>query len=245
MMIALENPFNHRDFLQEYMRIRDNPAGQNALLDFPTMVSLFPSVTGAAVLDLGCGSGDLCRHAVERGASSAIGVDISQEMVNLARKRTTNPKVTYITADILDFEYGDRSFDLIVSSLTLHYVERYDMVLGQVRHFLRPGGLFLFSVEHPIYTAPRTGWNRALDGARDAATPLDYGCEGLRVVPWLGYQVPKYHRKLETYITGLLALGFVVKAVREPQPDAAQLELYPVLQYEALTPPFLVVAASV
>ncbi len=200
------------------MEIHDNPVGQNAILDFPTILSLFPDVTGARVLDLGCGPGDICRYAVEQGARSAIGVDQSQEMIALAKQRTDDPRVIYVVKDIVDFEFKYQMFDLIVCSLTLHYVDSYNKVLEFVKYSLRPGCIFLFSIEHPIYTAPRHGWIRANDGARDSSTPLDYGAEGLRIVPWLGFKISKYHRKLETYLGTLLTLGFTLRAIREPQP---------------------------
>jgi cyclopropane fatty-acyl-phospholipid synthase-like methyltransferase len=52
---------------------------------------MLPDLKGKRVLDLGCGFGWHCRYAVEQGAKSVIGIDISERMLNEARKKTESP----------------------------------------------------------------------------------------------------------------------------------------------------------
>lgn len=52
-----------------------------------------------------------------------------------------------------DAVFPGESFDMIFSSLTLHYIKSYHMLIHNVYQWLRPGGHFVFSVEHPVFTA--------------------------------------------------------------------------------------------
>lgn len=95
----------------------------------------------------------------------------------------------------------------------LHY-KRYNML------FLAYRGEFVFSVEHPIFTAQgRQDWHYTEDGER-LHWPVDnYFAEGLRAPCFLGEQVTKYHKTMRTYINGLVQNGFEVLQVVEPQPE--------------------------
>ena len=89
-------------------------------------------------------------------------VDLSQNMLHRARAETHDPTVTYQQGDIEQLQLADASFDLVYSSLALHYVEAFDAVCGAIKRLLAPGGHFVFSIEHPIFTAPgNPGWQTA------------------------------------------------------------------------------------
>src|SRR5262245_31291104 len=75
-------------------------------------------------------------------------------------------------ARIEQLQLDDASFDLVYSSLALHYVEALDAVCGTVQRLLTPAGHFVFSVEHPIITAPsKPGWQT--DPAGNTIWPLN------------------------------------------------------------------------
>jgi SAM-dependent methyltransferase len=108
----------------------------------------------------------------------------------------------------------------VYSSLAFHYLPSVDALFASIFKSLRPGGRLVFSVEHPIMTAPR---GVAFDGSYkrdergDVFWPLNsYSIEGLRETEWLGSKgVRKYHRAVETYLNCLIQNGFVLTAVRE------------------------------
>jgi hypothetical protein len=86
---------------------------------------------------------------------------------------------------------------------------------------------------------------------RDAAgRPLywpvdDYRVEGARRTRWFIDGVVKYHRTIETYVNGLLAAGFLLRSLREPEPvDAAMPTQIPGLDLARRRPPFLLIAAD-
>jgi hypothetical protein len=84
---------------------------------------------------------------------------------------------------------------MVISSLALHYVEPFDLVCRKIHHCLASNGLFLFSVEHPMFTAlPAQAWHYGPAGER-LHWPVDnYQQEGGRQTNWLTNNVIKYHR---------------------------------------------------
>ena len=129
------------------------------------------------------------------------------------------------------------------SSLALHYIEHLDELMSEVYRSLVPGGSLVFSVEHPIFTAPADP-NWSLNAAGRKTWPVDcYLDEGPRSTDWLAKGVIKQHRTLATYINMLLRLGFTIFHVEEWGPTEEQIASRPNLADEHQRPPFLLVAA--
>jgi SAM-dependent methyltransferase len=207
------------------------------------MLRLLPEIAGADVLDLGCGFGDFARLARARGAASVTGVDISERMLREAALRTRDPAITYVHGAIETYR-PVRAFDLAVSSLALHYVEDYAGVVRRVFAALRPGGRFLFSVEHPMCTAYPVGWVKDPQGTK-THWPVDrYRPEGPRATRWFVDGVVKYHRTIETYVGQLLDAGFVLAHLGEPMPTPEALTARPKLASDVRRPPFLLLMAT-
>lgn len=236
--------FDDRQFLSEYLRLRQDPKGHNELIEKPAIHSLLQPLSGRKVLDLGCGFGDFCRYAISKGAQSVVGIDLSGEMITRAKATMPTDSIVYLVADIEDAGFPHGPFHLVASSLTFHYVADFAKVVTRVAESLVDGGDFIFSVEHPVMTAQEDGWEFAEDGMRKAWLLDAYGTEGRRVVKWLGFPVSKYHRKVETYVSTLLHSGFSITALLEPQPTDAVLAVNPALAYELMRPPYLVLAAK-
>ena len=138
----------------------------------------------------------------------------------------------------------EASFDLAYSSLALHYVEHLEELFARVHRALKPGGLLVFSAEHPIYTAPtHPGWWS--DGGHKTWRVDGYLVEGPRSTDWLAKGVIKQHRTIGTYLGLLLRLGFGLTHVEEWGPTEAQIAARPALAIERERPPFLLVADGV
>jgi hypothetical protein len=114
-----------------------------------------------------------------------------------------------------------------------------------MRSLLARAGRLVFSVEHPLVTAPRNpGWHTDADGSK--VWPLSsYLLEGRRVTEWLTPGVVKYHRTVARYVNGLLSHGFHVVCLEEWGPDHSQIAEHPEWADEVHRPPFLLLAADV
>ena len=181
------------------------------------------------MLDLGCGVGQLAHHLAERGAAEVIGVDLSERMLELARAERSHPRLTYVREAIEQATFGSGRFDLVVSSLAIHYVADYRGLVRRIAGWLVPDGILVYSTEHPVYLtrAGTEGWirdeaGRLLHWAVDA-----YAEEGLREEHWFKDGVRKYHRTLASLLNGLIDAGLSIERVIEPVPDAEQLRRRP------------------
>lgn len=196
-------------------------------------------------MDLGCGFGWHCRYAIEQGAKSVIGIDISERMLKKAQEMTTSPLIEYIKKPIEDIDYHPNTFDVVISSLTFHYIESFDDICKKINYCLSSGGEFIFSVEHPIFTSyGNQEWYYDEQGNR-LHWPVDrYFIEGIRKANFLGEEVIKYHKTLTTYINNLIMANFEVTKLIEPKPEESMLKDSSEMQDELRRPMMLLISAK-
>jgi len=238
-----QNIYDNPEFFAGYSQLGRSIEGLAAAPEWPSLQALLPPLRGQRVVDLGCGFGWFCRWVREQGAAKVLGLDVSERMLARARATTTDPAITYERADLEHLQLPDAGFDLAYSSLALHYIEALPALLAQVHRALVPGGALVFSVEHPIYTAPRQpGWTTDAEGRQ--TWPVDaYLAEGPRRTDWLARGVIKQHRMIGTYVNLLTGLGFTLVHLEEWGPTAAQIAARPELAVERERPAFLLVSA--
>ncbi|WP_078380523.1 class I SAM-dependent methyltransferase [Sutcliffiella halmapala] len=174
----------------------------------PAMMKLLPSdLKDWNVLDAGCAAGWYTHQLVNRGAKVTAS-DISREMVEATKRRVGE------TAEVLclDLEerlpFEDQSFDLIVSSLVLHYVKDWSKTFSEFRRILKPNGRLLFSIHHPFMDIK-------------LSTNDDYFATELIVDKWKRQEkmieVPFYRRPLQVVVNETLEY-FSIEKIIEPQP---------------------------
>ncbi|PWN71097.1 class I SAM-dependent methyltransferase [Chryseobacterium phosphatilyticum] len=234
-----QNIYDNPDFFIGYKALRDGDKGLNELLEQPVMKKLMTPVQGKAILDMGCGLGQQIQSLLLHDPQQITGLDISQKMLSEARERISSHKVDWICSALEDYDFGKNRYDLIISSMTLHYVEDLKMLFLKIFKSLKPGGQFLFSMEHPICTAALRPWEE-LDG--EQYWPVNhYAEEGIRKQNWFVKDVEKYHHQLSTIINHLMEAGFVLKNIEEPAPDQQLLKLRPDFQQHLHRPPIVII----
>lgn len=156
------------------------------------LVDLLAPQAGERILDLGCGTGDITRSIAARGAT-AIGVDVSPDMVACARARF--PGLDFRRMDAADMPF-DREFDAIFSHAALHWVSRAEEAIQGMWRALKPGGRVVAEF----------GAGRNVQGLQAAFSGA------LRAVAGVEYRSPWYFPRLGEYSAQLEAGGFVVRA---------------------------------
>ena len=133
---------------------------------------------------------------------------------------------------------------MCIRDRALHYIKDLPGLFAQVYAALVPGARLVFSIEHPIFMAPRNpGWQ--VDAQGRQSWPVDsYQQEGERVTHWLAEGVIKQHRTLGTLLNTLIDTGFNLRHVQEWGPTAQQIEDLPALAEERVRPMLLLVAAQ-
>lgn len=239
-----ENKYDEASFFANYSVMPRSTGGLEAAGEWQEFRSLLPELQGQRVLDLGCGFGWHCRYAREQGAASVLGIDLSANMLERARVMTEDPGIEYRQLAMEDAAFAADQFDTVLSSLAIHYIEDFGSLCRQVEHCLKPGGAFVFSVEHPILTAlAAQDWHYGPEGEKQHWPVDNYHLEGLRRAHFLGHEVAKYHRTTATYINTLIDSGFVLKHISELQPTPQMLAQNPAWQEETRRPMFLLMSA--
>ncbi|MBI4885159.1 MAG: class I SAM-dependent methyltransferase [Actinobacteria bacterium] len=238
-----QNIYDDESFFAGYSTLPRSVQGLGGAPEWSTLRNLLPSTAERRIVDLGCGFGWFCRWAVENGAASVLGIDLSERMLSRARADTRAGNVVYEQQDLDRLALAPAAFDVAYSALTLHYLTDLSHFLGALAGALVPGGVFVFSVEHPIFTAPT---NPAFVAADDGTVvwPLDgYLAEGERVTEWFAPGVIKQHRTIATYVSALIAAAFAIDDLVEWGPTAEQIAAVPDWAAERERPPFLLIRA--
>ncbi len=240
-----QNKYDDPNFFSAYEKMPRSIKGLEASGEWHVLKTLIPELCNKNVLDLGCGFGWHCRFARGQQASSVVGVDISGKMLQKAREKTDDPFISYLKMPIEDIDFSDSQFDVIISSLAFHYIKSFKPICQKVYDCLKPGGTFVFSVEHPIFTSRNEqDWYFDEQGNR-LHWPVDnYQSEGVRETTFLTENVVKYHRTISTYINDLIGAGFSIRVVKEPKPSDEMLKNLPEMINENRRPMFLLILAE-
>lgn len=213
---------------------RREPSSLSDFTGRPAVFDLCGDVDGLDVIDLGCGEGYCSRELAGRGAASVRGVELSQEMVDLAisQEQELGQGITYRQGDVAALTDEDASFDLALGVFVYNYVDtdRMRASFREVHRVLRPGGHFVFSVPHPAL-----GWMRG-----ENAAPFYFDVEGAGYFSGRNRQfqgeihrrdgtalpVQMVHKTFEDYFDGLRAAGFAsLPEIRELAVRPEHLEL--------------------
>jgi len=225
----------YKDYAEQYVNVNEISPFR-LYYERPTLLKLLPGVSGKHVLDAGCGSGWLCEYLISQGADVS-GVDVAPEMVKMARCRLGD------TANIIEANLGepldfakDAAFDLVVSSLTLHYLRDWRVFFAEIHRILVDDGRLVFSVLHPFN--PQAFKKRK----EYYATELyDHRCSSGYDSP---IDLPLYRRSLTEILRPLGETGFLIEGVVEPTPTEECKKHHPDIHQRLLQCPlFLCVRA--
>ena len=101
-------------------------------------------------LEIGCGTGKNTEWLVAKG-KRIVAVDISEEMLSIAKQKITDKSVSFLKADITEnWSFTSLTFDLAVCSLVLEHIEDIQNVIRQIAEHLKVGGVLYIGELHPF-----------------------------------------------------------------------------------------------
>jgi len=198
----------------------------------PALRAELKNLKGASVLSVGCGSGADAAWAKSNGAKDVTGIDISTKLIAIARK--TYPGISFSVMDMEHLDFDDESFDIVYSSLALHYVRDWAPVLLKIRNILKPKGKFIFSCNHPIETALEPFRSRDTHGMRLGLSISNISSKRKTYGNYMSVKsggvkprsstigddklVYSYHRTFSNMLNSILSSGLKIVKVVEPIP---------------------------
>jgi len=99
------------------------------------------------VLEIGCGTGLFTRKVYSRTKANITAIDISEELLEEARKLL--PEATFKIDDAMNLSFSDNSFDVVFGSSVLHHLEM-EKSLREILRVLKPGGRMVFAEPNMI-----------------------------------------------------------------------------------------------
>ena len=193
----------------------------------PSLIDVLGGIEGFTILDLACGEGHFARKLTElaKGKVKIIGVDASENMIRIAKEKSV------AFADCLSFQIGDarrlvqlepNAFDMTICNMALMDIKEYEQVIAEISRILKPKGVFIFSILHPCFMTPRSGWIRDENGEKIGWKVDEYHLN--LVWRWtikgrMRNETYHFHRTLENYFAVLRDSGFVITDLREPVPS--------------------------
>lgn len=196
-----------------YLEKRRNPSSGfwNDQIEVPAMLHLLRSAgVGKTILDAGCGSGDLVAE-VSKFAHSCIGIDISETMISLAKQ--AHPENDFRVASINRLDFDSGHFDVVYSSLVLHYFNDLVPVFRGVARVLKPGGSFVFSIHHPFAEVFVDSEERAYPfkvAKYFHQEKYEWGMAGM--------VLESFHHTFEAISKASSKSGFIIESIVEPRP---------------------------
>jgi SAM-dependent methyltransferase len=177
---------------------------------------LLGQVTGRRILEVGAGAAQCSRWLATQGAD-VYAFDISVEQLRVARSldRRTGTAVRTVAADALRIPFRTSSFDIVCSAFgALPFVADAEAALTEIARVLKPGGLLVFSVTHPIRWSmpddPTPAGLRITQSYFDRTPYVEVDADGTPVYA-------EHHRTLGDWIRALTGAGLVIDDLLEPE----------------------------
>lgn len=182
-------------------------------------LNLVPDLTGKKALELGCGSGHSLAYLWEhKNASELWGLDISDEQTRFTKEFLEERKIPVrLFLSSMDENPGipENHFDLVVSIYALGWTPDLSHTLTLIYSYLRPGGVFIFSWEHPVYQS--LNYEARIKKYVFEHSYLDEG--PVLKSSWRGTEIVINHRQLSTYLNAIVRSGLLIEQLIESEPN--------------------------
>lgn len=170
------------------------------------------------VLDLGCGEGQLSRLLADDGAT-VVGVDPTHAQVHAASELGGGPN--YAIANAATLPFAAASYDAVLACLVFEHITTIDEAISEVARVLRPGGRFVFFLNHPLLQTPGSGWidDQMIDPPEQYWRLGNYLMESeTEEEVSKDVFIPFVHRPLSRYVNALAANELAIVHMDEPAP---------------------------
>ena len=147
---------NYDPIAEQYKRSKQQP--WRTFIECFTLLDLIGEPSQMSVLDVACGEGFYTRIIRQRGAASVTGVDLSQGMIDLARRQEDVHQlgIEYLVGDARELP-PQHQYDLVVAAYLLNYASTRDELQAMcdgIGRSLKPGGRFVTVNCNPALTFP-------------------------------------------------------------------------------------------
>lgn len=187
----------------------------------PNILRILAPEKGKRFLDLACGQG-FFTHALAAKGAHITGVDISPELIDIARKYAGHNEEFYISPSDDLSKFKTKSFHAVLCVLAIQNIERMTLTFKEVSRVVEDKGKFILVLNHPTFRIPgKTSWDfdqkknvqyRRVDeylSESRAAIDMNPGSTEKKETTY------SFHRSLQTYSKTLANAGFAISRIEE------------------------------
>ncbi|MEK8129334.1 class I SAM-dependent methyltransferase [Paenibacillus filicis] len=177
-------------------------------------LALLGEIADSTILEVGCGSGHTLEYLAKRGARELWGVDLSTTQIETARKVVSPLQIpiTFIESPMEDIpNLPENYFDKALSVYALGWTVNLPRTLSHIYKALKPGGVFVFSWEHPVHSV--VDYDNEKEELKFRRSYVQEGFE--KHDNWRGALIIMHNRKISTFINDLIQAGFIIDKVIE------------------------------
>lgn len=187
----------------------------------PAINSIISPVQNKTILDAGCGNGYLSRQLARKGAT-VFGVEPSEKMFEycLEIESEKNDGITYLKEDLSNLSINNPKFDIVIANMVIQDVYDYESAISNCISVLKPQGIFIFSILHPIW---------------EFKSERSY-FEEYSIKQRIGVS---YHRTIQDYVDVIRSKSGIIARIIEPQPTEEAKEIKE-LQEDFIRPNFMI-----
>jgi SAM-dependent methyltransferase len=202
---------DYNTIASEYKKSKQQP--WRTYIEHFTLFELIGDLSGKAVLDLACGEGFYTRFLKKGGAAKAVGVDLSERMIELAKAEEGRQPlgIHYLVQDVKKLNLPDK-FDLVVAGYLLNYAATKEELLAMcqaIARSLKPGCRFVTVNNNPVWPPQpvsynQYGFDRRLVGALAEGAPVIWSF----FLDDKSFDITNYHLSIATHESVFKAAGF-------------------------------------
>lgn len=226
MKSASANPKNRTSWNNQANRYQSQARFSFDIIDYgdadcdtESELNLIGNPAGLRVLEIGCGGAN-CGIALAKQGGMVTCLDFSSEQLRHAKENAVREDVDIVFFESEIEKIGelniDTQFDLVISICALQYVSDIKAVFSQVYDCLHSGGMFVFSLDNPIFysIANELLWKE---------NPVDNGyfLRGAETWKWDdtdAFEFTTYRRPISDYVNMLIETGFRLERFHEMSP---------------------------
>ena len=219
----------------------------------PAMVDACGDVQGLDVLDVGCGAGYFSREMAKRSAKRVVGVDISPNQLNHAKRHEARRRlgIEFLLGDAAAVieDFHEASFDLVTACVSLVDMPDPGRVIRGAYRVLRDQGRLVFTNTHPVTDTIFREWHRDENSKKIAVKIGDYFDETPFVCKWTNdrykydFETTGNSFTLERWMRWVIRAGFVIEDFAEPHATEQAIAEWPGLDDTLIAPSFLIIVA--
>lgn len=165
---------NEAEWYDDYLA--DSDSYQRQII-MPNIVRIIDPAPGKKVLDVACGQGLFSESMMDKGAN-VVGVDISQELITLAKNKFKNKVLkgdSFIVSPadkMISAGVPEKSCDSAMCILASQNIKEFDVVIKETSKILKPKGKFVIVLNHPCFRVPKqSDWHFDAEGGGPEGDP--------------------------------------------------------------------------